>query len=113
MSSSRRMRCSSPSIFTPLPEYLPNRILVAGLHVGRQQFALLGHLALAHRDDLALLWLFLGGVRNDDSALALLFFLDAFDQNPIAQRSDFHGDQEPPCFDVFFWIRRTRLFPLM
>ena len=82
------------------PGILAEQDLVAGLYIRRQQFALFSHLALADSDDLALLRLFLGGIRNDDSALALLFFLDAFDQNPIAQRSDFHGDQEPPCLDV-------------
>jgi hypothetical protein len=61
--------------------------LVAGPHVGRHQLALLGHLALAHRHDLALLRLFLGGVQDDDPAPGFLFLLDALDQNPIAQRS--------------------------
>ena len=84
MSSSRRIRCSSPSNLTSLPEYLPNRIRVAGLDLGRDQLAVLGHLAFADRDDLALLGLFLGGIGNDDPALGLLLFLDPLHQNAIA-----------------------------
>src|ERR1700691_1542700 len=57
--------------------------LVASLHVRRQQLALLGHLALAHRDDFALLRLFFGGFRDDDPALGFLFFPNTLDQNPI------------------------------
>ena len=84
MSSSRRIRCSSPSSLTSLPEYLPNRIRVAGLHVGRDQFAVLGHLALADRHNLALLRLFLGGIGNDDPTLGLVLFLDTLHQYAIA-----------------------------
>src|SRR5512134_3319032 len=41
---------------------------VAGLHVERDLLAVLGDLAVARRDDLALLGLFLRGVWNDDAA---------------------------------------------
>src|ERR1700758_5317956 len=82
---------------------LAEQDFVASLHVRSQQLTLLGHLALAHRHDLAFLRLFLGGVRDNDSSLGFFLFLDALDQNAIAQRSDFHGDQQPPCLDVV-WV---------
>src|ERR1700737_3807194 len=65
--------------------------LIARLYFDRDKLAVLAVLALADGDDLALLRLFLGGVRDDDSALGPLNFLDTFDQNSIAQRSkSFH-----------------------
>src|SRR5438132_11508695 len=47
---------------------------VTRLHVERGHLALVVRFALADRDDLALLGLFLRGVGDDDSPLALLFF---------------------------------------
>ena len=76
-SSSRMMRYSSPSILISWPEYLPNRIGVAGLDVERRHLAVLLDLAVAGRDDLALLRLFLGGVGDDDPADLLFAFFDA------------------------------------
>src|SRR5260370_39178442 len=65
--------------------------LIPGLYFDRDKLALVGVLALANRNDLALLRLFLGGVRDDDSTLGPLHFLDTFDENSIAQRSkSFH-----------------------
>src|SRR5579885_906667 len=63
---------------------LAEQDLVAGLHIGREQLALLGHLALAHRDHLAFLRLLFRGVGDDNPALGLLLFLDTLDQNAIA-----------------------------
>src|SRR5580692_3159122 len=53
---------------------------VTGPHFGCHQLAGLGRLAFAYRDNLALLGLFLGGIGNNDPALALFLFLDAFHQ---------------------------------
>src|SRR6202047_2982583 len=49
---------------------------VAGFYVGRHQFAGLGHLALADRENLALLRLFLGRIGDNDTALGLVLFLN-------------------------------------
>jgi len=57
---------------------------VARFHVGRHQVAGLAHFPLAHRYDLSFLRFFLGGIRNDDSALGFVFFLDALHQDAIA-----------------------------
>src|SRR5713101_7422125 len=70
---------------------LAEQDLVAGLYFDRDKLALVGVLALADGYHLALLRLFLGGVRDDDSTLGPLNFLDTLDQNSIAQRSkSFH-----------------------
>src|SRR5215472_17819752 len=58
---------------------------VPGLDLDWDELALVGILALADRDDLALLRLLLGGVGNDNPALGPLLFLDALDENSIAQ----------------------------
>ena len=78
MSSSRRIRCSSPSILISVPEYLPNRIAVAGLDLERAKLAVVLDLAVADGDDLALDRLLLGGVGDDDAALGLLFLARRF-----------------------------------
>src|SRR6185437_12588803 len=57
---------------------------VARLHVGCDKIALFGPAALADRDYLAFLRLFLRGVGNDNPALGLVLFLDTLHQNPIA-----------------------------
>ena len=44
----------------------------------------------ADGDDLAFLRLLLGGVGNDDSALGLLFCVDAADDHAIVQRTKLH-----------------------
>jgi len=75
-SSSRMIRYSSSSIFTSEPEYLPKRILSP---------------AFPHRDHLALLGLFLGGVRDDDAALLLLLLLQPLDKDAVMQRTNLHG----------------------
>jgi hypothetical protein len=85
------IRRSSPSILTSVPDHLPNRTR-SPLHVERDELAGLVAAARADGDDLALLGLFLGGVRNDDAALGLLFFLDALDDDAVVQRTELHGD---------------------
>ena len=60
-----------------LPGILPEQDEVAGLDVERDALAVVLRLAVAGGDDLALLRLFLGGVRDDDPADFLFAFLDA------------------------------------
>src|SRR5919106_2147929 len=64
---------------------------VARLDVHRRTLAVIGQLARADGDDLGLLRLFLGGVRDDDASPDLLLCLAPLDQNPIVQWTDVHG----------------------
>src|SRR6185436_1330305 len=61
------------------------------LDVERRDLAVLLDLALADSDDLALLRLFLGGVRDDDPADFLLPLVDALHDDPIVEGTDLHG----------------------
>src|SRR6266852_1787110 len=69
---------------------------VVGLHVQRDLLAVLRHLPVAHRDDLALLGLFLRGVGNNDAALLGVLLFLALDEDPVMQRTNLHG-QPPDC----------------
>src|SRR5262249_6628770 len=64
---------------------------VAGLHIERDALAVILRLAVADSDDLALLRLLLGGVRDDDAPHLLFAFLDALDNDAVVQRSDVHA----------------------
>src|SRR6266496_4227552 len=64
---------------------------VVGLHVQRDFLAVLVHLPVAHRDDLALLGLLLRGVGNDDAALLGVLLFLALDEDPVMQRTNLHG----------------------
>src|SRR5882724_9439628 len=64
---------------------------VVGLHVQRDFLAVLVHLPVAHRDDLALLGLLLRGVGNDDAALLGVLLFLALDKDPVMQRTNLHG----------------------
>src|SRR5262245_30031858 len=64
---------------------LPEQDPVASLHLERQPLALVGDLAVAGGDDLALLGLLLGGVRDDDPALPDLLLLHALHDEPVVQ----------------------------
>src|ERR1051326_1250077 len=66
---------------------------IAPLHIEGRHLAVLVRLALADRDDLALLRLFLRGVGDDDASLGLLFLGDSLDQHSITQRPDFHDSE--------------------
>src|SRR5216683_2772372 len=57
--------------------------LVAGLHVQGDLLAVLVHLPVAHRDDLALLGLLLRGIRNDNAALLDFLLLLALDEDAV------------------------------
>src|SRR5512142_3000267 len=64
---------------------------VADLEVDRDQFAGFVAAAWADRRDFPLRGLFLGAVRNDDAASALLFGVDALDHDAVVERTEFHG----------------------
>ena len=61
---------------------------VAFLDVERRHLAVLLDLALADRDHLALLRLFLGRVRDDDAADLLLALFDARHDHAVVQGAD-------------------------
>ena len=76
MSSSRMMRCSSPSILTSVPLYLPNSTRSPFLTSSVRTLAVLEDRAVADGDHVALDGLLLGGVGDDDPALGLVLFLE-------------------------------------
>ena len=82
------MRNSSPSILISVPEYLPNRMLIAGLDVEREDLAFVVRLALADGDHFTFLGLFLGGVRDDDAAPDGFALFDAAHQDAIVKRGE-------------------------
>ena len=90
MSSSRRMRCSSPSSLTSVPAYLPKRTRSPSLTSSGRTLPSSSDLAVADGDDLALERLLLGGVGDDDPALGLLFLGDALDDDAVLQRTNLH-----------------------
>src|SRR5216683_3119639 len=60
------------------------------LDVERGLLAVLGDLAFADRDDLALLGLLLGAVRDDDAAAPRGFLLDPLEQDTVVERVQDH-----------------------
>jgi hypothetical protein len=80
MSLSFMMRRSSPSIFTSVPDHLPNSL--TGLFVNG---------ARASGDDLAFLRLFLSGLGDDDAAGGLGIFFDAADDHAVAKGTELHA----------------------
>src|SRR4051812_2455798 len=64
---------------------------VARLDIERGDLAVLLDLALARGDDLALLRLFLGRVRDNDRADLLFRLFDAFHDDAVVQWSDVHN----------------------
>src|SRR5690606_31159237 len=74
-----------------LPGVLAEEDRVPFLHVERHALAVVLLLAGADSDDLALLRLLPGGVRDDDPAHLLLLLLDALDDDAVVERSDLHG----------------------
>src|SRR6266568_164642 len=65
--------------------------LVSGLDVEGDLGPVLEDLAVADGDDLALLGLLLGGVRNDDPALDRLLLFDTLDDQAVVQWTNFHA----------------------
>src|ERR671938_127428 len=70
---------------------LAEQHLVAGLDVERVDLAALVARARADGDDLALLGLLLGRVRDDDAAGRLLLLLEAAHDQAVLQRTEFHA----------------------
>src|SRR5262245_11499921 len=77
------------------PGVLAEEDLVAGLDVERQLGAVLEDLAVAHRDDLALLGLLLRGVGDDDPPLDGLFLLDSLYDQAVVKRTNLHREASP------------------
>jgi len=84
------MRYSLSSILTSEPEVLPEQDLVAGLHVEGDLLAVVADLPRADGDDLALLRLLLGRVRDDDPASLDLLLFQTLDHDSIVQRTHLH-----------------------
>src|SRR5208337_2562060 len=63
---------------------------VARLDVKRNELAAFVTGSRPHRDHLAFLRLFLGGVGNDDAALCLVLSFDAADDDAVVQWTEFH-----------------------
>src|SRR5206468_2937862 len=74
-----------------LPGVLAEQHSVARLDVERDQLARVILLALAHGDDLALVRLLGGGVRDDDATCGPALLFDALDDHAVMQRTDFHA----------------------
>src|SRR6266851_669494 len=72
------------------PGVLSEEDLVAHLDVQGDLGAVLQDPAVAHRQDLALLGLLLGGVGNDDPSLGRLLLLDAANDQAVVKRTYFH-----------------------
>ena len=85
------MRSSLPSIFTSVPDHLPNRMRSPDLDVERLKLAALVAGARADGDNFALHRLLLGGIGNDDAARGLGFASDAANHDAVMQRSERHA----------------------
>src|SRR5690606_18195636 len=70
---------------------LAHQNAIARLQLQRRALAVFIHLARSDRDDFAFLGLFLGRVGDDDAAPDGFAWLFALDQNPVCQRTYFHG----------------------
>src|SRR5206468_5092618 len=69
---------------------LAEQDLVPGLHIEWDALAVLVQLAGPDGDDGPFLWLLLGGVGDDDPALASLLFLESLDQDAVVERLHLH-----------------------
>jgi hypothetical protein len=70
-----------------LSRVLPEQDGVALFHIEGNALAVFVGLASAYADDLPLLRLLLGRVRDDDAADFLFFFLDALHEDAVVERS--------------------------
>jgi hypothetical protein len=62
---------------------------VANPDIDRDELAALVAAAGSNGDDLALLWLLLGGVGNDNATSGLRLGIDSLDDNAVVKRSEF------------------------
>ena len=90
MSSSRRMRCSSPSIFTSVPEYLPKRTRSPAFTSSLRTVPSSRTLPLPTAMTSPSIGFSLAVSGMMMPALGLLFFLDALDDDAVLQRSNRH-----------------------
>ncbi len=84
------IRRSSPSIFTSVPDHLPNSTRSPTCEVDGDELAGLVAPARTDGEDLALRRLLLGGVGNDDAALGLFLGIDALDDDAVVKRTKLH-----------------------
>src|SRR5262249_985531 len=87
-----------------LARVLAEQHAIADLDVDRNQLAVLVFLALAYRDDLALVGLLRSGVRNDDAPGGLAFLFNALDDHAVVQRTNFHAGSQIEKTNVFKWV---------
>src|SRR4051812_7288832 len=73
------------------PGPLAEQHAVAGLKIEGNKLPALVAGPWPDADDLALLRLLLGGVRNDDAALRFLLAFNAADNDTVVQRTKFHS----------------------
>ena len=91
-----RISRSSPSMVTSVPPYLRVQDGLADLDVERDQLAgVLGALAGADGEDLALLRLLLGGVGDDEARRGRLLGLVGLDDDAVIERLQGHGGKPP------------------
>ena len=88
------IRRSWPSIFTSVPDHLPNSTVWTNLEIDRDQLAAFVAAAGADGDDLALRGLLFGGVGNDDAAGGFFLGIDALDDDAVVKRANVDGS--PP-----------------
>ena len=79
------MRSSSPSSLNSVPAYFAYRTLSPFLTSIALALAVVVERARADGDDLALLGLLLGGVRQDDAALGHVLARDRLDDDAVAE----------------------------
>src|ERR1700712_2332410 len=78
---------------------------VADAHIHRDAGAGVIDATRAHRKDLALLGLFLGGVRNDDAGRGRRFSLAGLNDDLVLERLDVHA--RPGVTSTFWGLRRA------
>lgn len=71
-----------PLVLAPLNTSRRGRA-VPRLDDERQRLPILGHAARPNRDDLTLLGILLGAVREDDAVELLVLLLETLDQDPV------------------------------
>jgi hypothetical protein len=80
---------------------------VASLQIDRNKLTGLVAPSRSNRDDLALLRLLLGCIRDDDASGGLLLGFDALDDHPIVKRTEFHCSSPKPS-NWNLWRNRSR-----
>jgi hypothetical protein len=106
MSLSFMIRYSTPSILTSVPDHLRQHP-VAFLEVDRDELAAFVAATRTDADHLSLSRLLFGGIRNDNSACALILGIDARDHNAVVKRPKRHiGSPEWVFLLIFLTIEQ-------